>query len=226
MIKVEIWSDVMCPWCYIGKRRFEAALKQFEHRDEVLMVWKSYLLNPAMKTDTSISISQYLANVKGWTLDFAIEMGDKVSAIAKQDGLDYHMDKVVVANSFDAHRLIQLAKDKAKADEMEERLFKAYFTEGVNIADHDSLVNLATEVGLDQREVAKMLETDDYANAVRLDVYEAQQMQSRSVPFFLINGKYGISGAQAPEVFLQLLNKAWSDKPNQNPLKNLSFFKN
>lgn len=223
---VEIWSDIMCPWCYIGKRRFEAALSEFEHQDEVQIVWKSYQLNPSLKTDTSISISQYLANAKGWSLEYAQEMGEQVSKLASAEGLVYNMSKIVVANTFDAHRLIQLAKDKAKGDEAEERLFRAYFTEGINIADHHQLKMLAEDIGLESTAVAKMLESNDYARAVKMDIYEAQQMQSRSVPFFLIDNKYGASGAQPVKLFLQLLNKAWNDSNNKNPLKNLSFHKN
>ena len=131
-MKVEIWSDVMCPFCYIGKRRFEAALLKFEHKDEVEIIWKSFQLNPHMKTDPEKNINQYLAEIKGWTLDQAESMNERVTQMAKAEGLHYDFDKAIVANSFDAHRLIQLAKTHNKGDEAEERLFKAYFSEGKN----------------------------------------------------------------------------------------------
>jgi len=128
-MKVEIWSDIMCPFCYIGKRRFENALKEFPHKDDIEIVWKSFQLNPAMKTDPGKNINQYLSEVKGWSLTQARQANDYVTKMAKEVGLYYDFKKVVVANSFDAHRLIQLAKVNGKGDEMEEQLFKAYFTE-------------------------------------------------------------------------------------------------
>ena len=132
-MKVEIWSDIMCPFCYIGKRKFESALAQFEHKDDVDIVWKSFQLNPDMKTEAGKNINQYLAEIKGWSVEQAKEMNDRVTEMAKQVGLEYDLNKAVVANSFNAHRLIQFAKNTGKGDAAEERLFKAYFTEGKNV---------------------------------------------------------------------------------------------
>ncbi len=208
-MKVEIWSDVMCPFCYIGKRKFEKALSQFPQKDAIEIEWKSFQLNPAQKTEPNKSVTQYLAEIKGWTLGYAKEMNDYVTGLAKEVGLSYDFDKAVVANSFDAHRLLQLAKTHKKGDALEERLFKAYFTEGKNTADHETLVQLAEEIGLDVAEVRQMLAGTQYKEEVTKDIYEARQIGVSGVPFFVIDRKYAVSGAQAPETFLKALNSSW-----------------
>lgn len=217
-MKVEIWSDIMCPFCYIGKRRFENALQQFPHKDNTEVVWKSFQLNPAMQTDPAKNINQYLADAKGWTLEYAKQMNAHVTSMAKEVGLDYDFDKAVVANSFDAHRLIQLAKDHGKGDEMEERLFKAYFTEGKNTADHVTLLALGAEIGLDTETVQKVLAGNDYADKVEQDIYEARQIGVRGVPYFVLNNRYAVSGAQASETFLGALNKAYGEWEKDKPV--------
>jgi len=215
-MKVEIWSDVMCPFCYIGKRKFENALSRFEHADSVEVTWKSFQLNPAMKTDATKSTVQYLAEVKGWSLEQAQQSTAYVTNMAGEVGLEYHLDKAIVANSFDAHRFIQLAKKHNKGDAAEERLFKAYFTEGKNTADHATLIQLATDIGLDAGEMKAVLQSDTYSEEVRHDLAEAQQLGVSGVPFFVINRKYAVSGAQQPETFLGALSRAWSEQPLQN----------
>lgn len=210
-MKVEIWSDVMCPFCYIGKRKFEAALNQFEHQQEVEIVWKSFQLNPDMEAAPGKTINEYLAEIKGWSVEQAKSMNDRVTEMAKQVGLDYQLDKAVVANSFDAHRFIQFAKTHKKGDAAEERLFKAYFTEGKDTGDRAVLVELAAEIGLDAKEVAAMLETDAFSAEVHKDVYEAQQVGVRGVPFFVLGNKYAVSGAQESATFLQALQKTWEE---------------
>ncbi|QKZ11345.1 DsbA family oxidoreductase [Spirosoma sp. KUDC1026] len=207
---VEIWSDVMCPFCYIGKRKFEQALSQFPNRDDIRVTWKSFQLNPDMETDPETSINQYLANAKGWSLEQAEQMNNRVTAMAQEVCLTYRFDKAVVANSWDAHRLIQLAKQRGLGDAAEERLFKAYFTEGRNTADHATLLELGTDIGLDASEVNAMLASDLYGQAVDQDLYEARQIGVRGVPFFVLNHKYAVSGAQQPETFLGALQTAWS----------------
>jgi predicted DsbA family dithiol-disulfide isomerase len=201
----------MCPFCYIGKRRFENALQQFPYKNEIEIVWKSFQLNPAMKTQPGKNINQYLSETKGWTLDYAKKMNEHVTAMAKEVGLHYDFDKAIVANSFDAHRLIQLAKANGKGDEMEERLFKAYFTEGRNTADHETLIQLGTEIGLDPSTITTLLGSNEYADKVEQDIYEAQQIGVRGVPYFVFNDRYAVSGAQAPETFSGALNKAWGE---------------
>lgn len=201
----------MCPFCYIGKRKFEQALQQFSHKDQVSIVWKSFQLNPDMKTIPDKNINEYLAEVKGWSLDQAQQMNDRVTAMASEVGLTYHFDKAVVANSFDAHRLIQLAKTKGLGDAAEERLFRAYFTEGLNTADHATLLELGREIGLNETDVQSMLQSDQFAEEVQRDVYEAQQVGARGVPFFVFNRRYAVSGAQQPETFLGALNTTWQE---------------
>jgi predicted DsbA family dithiol-disulfide isomerase len=217
-MKVEIWSDVMCPFCYIGKRKFEMALNQFEGRDKVQVVWKSFQLNPDLKTNPDKNINQYLAEIKGWTVEHAKQMNDHVTQIANEIGLIYNMDKALVANSFDAHRFSHLAKKHNLQNEAEEQLFKAYFTDGKNTADFETLIQLGVEIGLDAGEIKQMLESDDYCEAVRMDIYEAQQIGVSGVPFFLFIDKYTITGAQDSSVFLQALNtisKEIAETPTQ-----------
>jgi predicted DsbA family dithiol-disulfide isomerase len=204
-MKVEIWSDVMCPFCYIGKRKFEMALNQFEGKKNVQVVWKSFQLNPDLKTNPDKNINQYLAEIKGWTVEHAIQMNDHVTQIANEVGLKYNMDKALVANSFDAHRFSHLAKKYNLQNEAEEQLFKAYFTDGKNTADFETLIQLGAEIGLDAGEIKQMLESDDYSEAVRMDIYEAQQIGVSGVPFFLFIDKYTITGAQDSSVFLQAM---------------------
>ncbi len=215
-MQVEIWSDVMCPFCYIGKRKIEAALERFPHKNDVEIIWKSFQLNPDIKTEANKSINQYLAEAKGWTLQKAKEMNDHVTQMAKNEGLTYNMDKAVVANSFDAHRLSHLAKKHGLQDKTEERIFAAYFTEGKNTADHDTLIALATEVGLDKTEVTNMLAGNEYAEDVHRDIYEAQQVGVRGVPFFVMGRKYAVSGAQDSEMFLQALTQTWQELETEN----------
>ena len=211
----------MCPFCYIGKRRFENALKEFQHRNEIEIDWKSFLLNPAIKTVPGKNINQYLSETKGWSFEQAKQANNYVTKMAKEVGLHYDFNKVVVANTLDAHRLIQLAKADNKADEAEERLFKAYFTEGKNIADHDILLLLGAEVGLSTDKIKKMLGSDEYANEVEKDVNDAFQIGVRGVPYFVFNNQYAVSGAQRTGTFLNALNKAWYEWENGKPELNL-----
>jgi len=211
-MKVEIWSDVMCPFCYIGKRRFESALENFEYNNEVELTWRSFQLNPDMQTDPDANINEYLADAKGWSLDQARQMNKRVTDMAADEGLEYNMEQAVVANSYDAHRLVQFAKDRGKADETEESLFKAYFTEGKNIADHQTLITLAEGIGIDPTEAKSILESDKYANAVNHDIQLAQNINITGVPFFLFDRKFAVSGARETEVFLKALKQSWNAK--------------
>jgi predicted DsbA family dithiol-disulfide isomerase len=158
-----------------------------------------------LKTNPDKNINQYLAEIKGWTVEHAIQMNDHVTQIANEVGLKYNMDKALVANSFDAHRFSHLAKKYNLQNEAEEQLFKAYFTDGKNTADFETLIQLGAEIGLDAGEIKQMLESDDYSEAVRMDIYEAQQIGVSGVPFFLFIDKYTITGAQDSSVFLQAM---------------------
>jgi len=214
-MKVEIWSDIMCPFCYIGKRRFENALQEFQHKNKIEVEWKSFLLNPAIRTDPGKNINQYLSETKGWSLEEARQANNYVTKMAKEVGLNYDFNKVVVANTFDAHRLIQFAKVNNKSDEIEERLFKAYFIEGKNIADHHTLILLGTEAGLNREAVKKMLNSDEYSDNVEKDINDAHLIGVRGVPYFVFNDQFAISGAQRVETFRDTLNKAWHDWENR-----------
>ena len=216
-MKVEIWSDVMCPWCYIGKRKFEKALSQFPEKDRIEVEWKSFQLNPDMKTDPDKSIVEYLAEAKGFTVDHATQMLDHVTNVAAEVGLDYHMDKTVLANSFDSHRFIQFAKKNKVGDAAEEQLFHAYFTEGKNTADHATLIDLGTKIGLDAEAVKDVLDSNQFAEEVRKDIYEAQQVGVRGVPFFVLDRKYAVSGAQQTETFLGALQQSFQEWEKENP---------
>ncbi|WP_207514523.1 DsbA family oxidoreductase [Longitalea luteola] len=217
-MKVEIWSDVMCPFCYIGKRRFESALQELPFRNEIEVEWKSFQLDPSLKHEPGKNINQYLAERKGISVPKAKELNEQVTNMAAAEGLQYDFDKAVVANSFDAHRFSQLAKKYGKGDAAEESLFKAYFTEGKNISDLDTLVDLGKSIGLDGAEVKQTLEGDAYANEVKKDIAEAEAIGVRGVPFFVVDRKYAVSGAQAADTFKQVFERAyteWKKEKNQ-----------
>ena len=217
-MKIEIWSDIMCPFCYIGKRRLESALADFEYADQVQIEWKSFLLNPDMVTDPSKSTLEYLSETKGWSKAQTYQVTQQVVEMAAGEGLTYHMDKTVVANAKNAHRLLQLAKTLGKGDEMKERLLKAYFTEGANIDDKSTLTKLATEVGLESGRVHQCLDSNEFSDKVDQDIYESRLIGVRGVPFFVVDRKYGISGAQPKEAFEQTISKAWEDFVTTNPI--------
>ena len=206
-MKVEIWSDVMCPFCYIGKRKFEAALKQFDHREEVEIEWKSFQLDPSIVTDASKTIHEFLAERKGFSLEQAQQMNERVTKLAEMVGLEYRFDKAVVANSFDAHRFSHLAKQFNLQDEAEEALFKAYFTDGKNTADADTLCQIGENIGIDKEKVRAMLDSEQYTLEVNEDMEVARMIGVTGVPFFVFDRKYAISGAQESETFLELMNK-------------------
>jgi predicted DsbA family dithiol-disulfide isomerase len=217
-MKVEIWSDIACPWCYIGKRHFEAALAQFPQRDQVEITWRSYQLDPNAPRQSHQTTSEALAQKFGGVAR-AQEMNERVSKIATEAGLEYHLDKAIYDNTFDAHRLIHFAAHKNLQGEAKERLLKAHFTEGVAVSDTTELVRLATEIGLDADEVRGALESNAYADEVKADFQRGNMFGVQGVPFFAIDEKYGVSGAQPTEVFTQVLGKAWSES---HPLINMS----
>ncbi|HEX9925958.1 MAG TPA: DsbA family oxidoreductase [Anaerolineae bacterium] len=210
-MKVEIWSDIACPWCYIGRRRFEKALDQFEDHNQVEVIWRSFQLDPAAPREYKGTINDMLAEKKGIDRHQAEALHAHVTALAAEEGLDYRFDRVRPGNSFDAHRLLHLAAHHGLQSEMKERLQKAYFTDGLAYSDPDTLAQLAVEVGLDADETRQMLETDAYAAGVRADVRRAQMLGINGVPFFLFDEKYAVSGAQPAELFLTALERAWAD---------------
>lgn len=216
-MKVDIWSDIRCPFCYIGKRKFETALAQFPQKDKVEVEWHSFELDPGLKTKPGFTVHDYLAQRKGISREKSVQLHHQLTETATQVGLTYNFDQAVIANSFDAHRLVQLAKLNGLGDEAEERLFKAYYTEGKDISDHLTLIILGDEIGLNGKLVKQMLDSDALADEVRYDERQAQELGINGVPFFVINDRYGVSGAQQPEVFLQTLEKAWQEYEKENP---------
>jgi predicted DsbA family dithiol-disulfide isomerase len=211
LMKVEIWSDVVCPFCYIGKRKFEMALAKFEYKDNIEIEWKSFQLNPDLKTDTNKKTAEALSESKGISVDQANGMINNVVGVAKQVGLDYNFDISKVANTFMAHRFAHIAKSYGKQDEVEEALFKAYFCEGVNLDDLESLLNIGDNIGLPRAEVKVRLESQEADEAVLNDIYEAKQIGVQGVPFFVFDRKYAVSGAQDPQVFLDTLQSAYEE---------------
>lgn len=210
-MKIEIWSDIMCPFCYIGKRRLESALADFEFSDKIQIEWKSFLLNPDLKTDPNKSTLEYLSETKGWTLEQTKEITQQVVDMAEGEGLEYKMDQTVVANAKNAHRLLQLAKSMGKGGELKERLLKAYFTEGANIDDQKTLAGFAKEVGIEEKRALDCLNSNEFEDKVDEDIYESRQLGVSGVPFFVLDRKYGISGAQPKEAFVETIGKAWED---------------
>ena len=216
-LAVEIWSDVVCPWCYLGKHRFDNALAAFAHRDQVQVVWKSFQLMPSMRTDPTISLDEFLAREKGIDVRTAKQMHERLVHLADEEGLVYHFDQAIPANTFDAHRMIHFAKEHGKQGEAEERLFRAYFTEGRNIDERNTLVALGTEIGLDPKQLSAALANGTYADDVRTDIHEAAELGIQGVPFFVLDRKYGVSGAQPTPLFRQALEQAFAEWRKSHP---------
>ena len=210
-LKVQIWSDIMCPFCYIGKRRIEEALQNFEHKENVEIEWKSYQLDASFVASPEDNMVEHLAEKYRKESDWAQNMLDNMTENAKAAGLDFHFEKAVLANSFNAHRLLHLAKKYNLANDLEELLFKAYLTEGKNVNDLDTLSKLGIEVGLDAEAIAQVLNSDTYGAEVQQDQEEANAIGVQGVPFFVLDNKYAISGAQPATAFLETLEKVWQE---------------
>jgi predicted DsbA family dithiol-disulfide isomerase len=221
-MKIEIWSDVVCPFCYIGKRKMEKALQKFPFKEKVEIEWKSFQLNPDQQTQPGVSTLEDLSKSKGWSMEQTKQITSQVVGMAKSEGLTFDFDKAVVANTKNAHRLIHLAKEFGIQDAMKERLLKAYFTDGLNVDDTDTLIQLGREVGVPEEKIKPMLESNQYEEAVDQDSYESRQIGVRGVPFFVLDRKFGISGAQPDEVFDQTLEKAWAEYAKNNPVLDIA----
>lgn len=211
-MKVEIWSDYVCPFCYIGKRKFEMALERFAHKDQIETVFRSFELNPNADPLSNISTYSMLASKYGMSIEQAKATTVNVAEQAAAVGLPFKFDSMVDTNTFDAHRVVHFAAEQGKDKELSERLFKAYFTDNDNVGNRHVLTQLAAEAGLDAAEVAEILAANKYSDAVRLEEEEGSRLGIRGVPFYVIDRKYAVSGAQSPEVFLDTLNKAWEEK--------------
>jgi len=210
-MKVEIWSDVVCPWCYVGKRRFEAALARFEHRDEVEVVWRAFELDPSAPPEREGAYAERLATKYRVDATEARAMIDRMVSAGAVDGLELRFDRARPGNTFDAHRLLHLALDRGVQDTLKERLLAATFTEGAPIGEAGALAVLAADAGLDPDEVRTVLDSDAYAAEVRADERRAATLGISAVPFFVVDGAYGVSGAQPPDVLLGVLEQAWAE---------------
>ncbi len=212
-MRVEIWSDVVCPWCYVGKRRFEAALAAFPHRDQVEVVWRSFELDAGAPRERVGDYAQLLADKYGFAVSQGQEMIDTMTRAGAVDGLDLRFDRARTGNTFDAHRLLHLADasdEPGLQDRLKERLLRATFTEGEPIGDHETLVRLAAEAGLDAVEARAVLASDRYAAEVRADEAQARAYGITGVPFFVVDGRYGVNGAQPAAALTEVLTTAWA----------------
>ena len=218
-LKIQIWSDVMCPFCYIGKRKIEEALTQFENKDSVAIEWKSFQLDPSFVATPDENIIDHLAEKYRKDTDWAQTMIENMTDNAKKSGLDFHFEKAILANSLNAHRLLHLAKKHKLSNETKELLFKAYLTDGKNVNDWETLKNIGLEVGLDINEIEHLINSNEYTAEVRQDQQEAQAIGVTGVPFFVFDNKYAVSGAQPTDVFLKTLEKTWEDGKFTAPIK-------
>ena len=218
-MKIEIWSDVVCPFCYIGKRRLEHALGEFAHRADVQVEWKSFQLTPDFAPVPGESIHASLAKKKGVPEAEGRRMNEHMAQVAQEVGLAYDFDRAVPANTFLAHQLIHFGAHHGRQDATKERLLAAYYQEGRDLNDPETLVSLAAEIGLDADAARQALRAGTYANEVRRDEYEAQQIGVRGVPFFVFEDKYAVSGAQPSAVFAEVLEKVWAENhPPAHPV--------
>jgi len=212
-----VWSDVVCPWCYLGKRRLEHALARFDRRDEVGVVWRSFELDPGAPADDDRPVVEHLAEKYDMTMEHALEAQRRLTGLAATEGLDYHLDRTRRANTFDAHRLLHLAREHGIQDRVKERFLAAYFTGGERLGDRSTLVRLAGEAGLPETEAAAVVDGDAYAPQVRADERRAQMLGITGVPFFLIDGRHGLAGAHPAEQLLEALGRAWDERDGLAP---------
>lgn len=222
-MKIEIWSDIMCPFCYIGKRHLEAAMAEFPGKENIEIVWKSFQLNPNLPeiTDSSQSSYEYIAKSKGISLEQSKSMHEGAVNMAKNAGLIFDFDKALITNSMKAHRILQMAKSKGLGDEMKETFLNAYFVEGKDLSDNQCLISLGKEVGLTEEAINESLTNDNYLNKVNRDIEESRQLGVQGVPFFVFDRKYGISGAQPVESFVQTIEQSYAEWRAQNSAKEM-----
>lgn len=210
-MRIEIWSDVVCPWCYIGKRRLEMALAKFPHWEEVQVTWRSFELDPDFPSQQPGTLEEILAQKYRVSRQEAAAMNERVTAVAKESGLEYRLDVARPGNTFDAHRLLHYADTRQLGDRASERLMQAYFSEALPVGERPALAQLAPEFGIAQKDAQAILDSEAYANEVRADEARAANFGITSVPFFLVDEQYAISGAQSVEAFSDVLQRAWSE---------------
>lgn len=211
MIKmlIEIWSDFACPFCYIGKKRFEEALNDFKYKDQVKVLYKSFLLDPNAPLETKLSALEQLSQSKGVSIEDATLMYENVINMAKTVGLNYNVDKIVPTSTLNAHRLLKWAETKIDAKELVDKLYEGYFVKGYNLSDINTLSNIALEVGLNKDEALTVLNSNQYLDIVKNDILDASNIGIQSVPTFIVDREVGLSGAMRKEIFLDLLNDSF-----------------
>jgi len=210
-LNVELWLDVVCPICYIGKRQFELALEKFEFRDNVEVIWKSFQLSRDLDISASQKNYEFLRETKSWSPELSNEANETLKRTAAEAGLEFNLEDLIVVNSFDAHRLIQLSKTFGPADKIVESLFRAHFTEGKDLSSPSVLIEIGKENGIPLVEIKNLFESDSFSKEVSTDNYEAQLISQSGVPFFVINKRYSISGARGSDTFLGALNRSWKE---------------
>lgn len=211
-MRIDIWSDIVCPWCAIGRAHLDTALADFEHADDVEIVWHSFELDPGAPPVRDGEYAEMLARKYGTTTVDAQAMVDQMTGKAAAAGLDFHLERARPGNSFDAHRLVHLGAERGRQDAVKQRLLQAYLCEGAAIGEHDALERLAVDAGLERDEVRAVLGSDAYADAVRADEARARELRIDAVPFFVVDGRFGIPGAQPSDVILQTLRRAWDER--------------
>ena len=216
-LRIDVWSDIACPWCYVGKRRLESALREFPHADDVKVVWHAFELDPSApaERDPKVSHAERLAKKYGMTVEQARRNSDRLRDVAKGEGLAFDFEHIRSGNMFDAHRLVHLGKTLGLQDQVKERFFKAYLEQGELMSDHGTLVRLAVEAGLPEREVTDVLASDQFADEVRADEARARELGINGVPCFVLDERYAVSGAQPAQVLLSALHQAWSEREQQ-----------
>ncbi|KQB42792.1 2-hydroxychromene-2-carboxylate isomerase [Flavobacterium daejeonense] len=217
-LKIQIWSDIMCPFCYIGKRRLENAIDQFGHQDAIEIEWKSFQLDPNFIASEGDNLAEHLAEKYRKDQEWALESLKNTAQTAANSGLEFHFEKVTMANSFNAHRLLHLAKQQQLGSELKELLFKAYFTDGKDVNDTETLKELAIKAGLEAQTIDSVLTSDAFDKEVQQDILRAQQIGVQGVPFFVFDNKYAVSGAQYEQTFLNVLEKVWEEGQFQSKI--------
>jgi predicted DsbA family dithiol-disulfide isomerase len=210
-MKIEVWSDIACPWCYIGKRRLDTALSGFAHASDVEVVWRSFQLDPDAPRVSDMNLNDILSKKHGFPPAQAVAMNEQMRQLGAREGLTYRFDIARYGNSFDAHRLVHLARQHGLQSAMEDRLFAAYFGEGKAIGDQDTLLALSLEAGLPEAEVRELLAGNAFADQVRADTEEARRLNVRGVPLVVIDEKYALPGAQSVKVINDALRQAWTE---------------
>lgn len=210
-MKIEIWSDVMCPFCYIGKKNFEQALEKLPFKEEVEVEWKSFQLDPTLEPSETKTTAEYFREKKGFPEEQAKQMTAQVIQMGKASGIDFNFEQALITNTFPAHKLLHLAKKHGKSSEMEEELFKAHFLNGENIGNIEVLSDLAQNIGVSKEEALQTLRSDEFDDHVSQDIQEARNNGVSGVPFFILNGKYSVSGAQPSQVFEEALTQTYNE---------------